>query len=207
MNVQPVQQPIRPSRVWYLVAGALVVGAVVWLAAGDETVEIPSFRLSVAPVGGGQELTVRPYEGSSLYTSGSYSGRAVGTVQVDQPGRYLLRTEGEPQVVQAHVAVGEEIGSNLDLRAIPPRAAGAVRGVVLAVVASRSAASRPAGDRRRWPPGANKRRSRRAGLLIPAGAMSFATGTASGGPSTSPIAEPKGSTLCERHAGWSSIGR
>jgi hypothetical protein len=134
MSVQPVQQPIRPARVWYLVAGALMVGAVVWLvagvvlglgsfvrqvdrfqrvpipgqgevrfdepgrytvyyegpAAGDETVAIPSFRLSVVPVGGGQELTVRPYEEASLYTSGNHSGRAVGTVQIDQPGKYLL---------------------------------------------------------------------------------------------------------------------
>jgi hypothetical protein len=240
MSVQPVQQPIRPARVWYLVAGALMVGAVVWLvagvvlglgsfvrqvdrfqrvpipgqgevrfdepgrytvyyegpAAGDETVAIPSFRLSVVPVGGGQELTVRPYEEASLYTSGNHSGRAVGTVQIDQPGKYLLRTEGEPQVIQAHVAVGEEIGSNLGLRAIP---------IVLLLLfggqcwrwSSRSADSRHAGDRRRWPPEA-KGRCRRAGWLIPAGAMSFATGTASGGPSTSPIAEPKGSTLCER---------
>jgi hypothetical protein len=178
MSVQPVQQPIRPARVWYLVAGALMVGAVVWLvagvvlglgsfvrqvdrfqrvpipgqgevsfdepgrytvyyegpAAGDETVAIPSFRLSVVPVGGGQELTVRPYEGASLYTSGNHSGRAVGTVQIDQPGKYLLRTEGEPQVVQAHVAVGEEIGSNLGLRAIPIVLLLLFGGAVLAVV-------------------------------------------------------------------------
>jgi Protein of unknown function (DUF2510) len=178
MSVQPVQQPIRPARVWYLVAGALMVGAVVWLvagvvlglgsfvrqvdrfqrvpipgqgevrfdepgrytvyyegpAAGDETVAIPSFRLSVVPVGGGQELTVRPYEGASLYTSGNHSGRAVGTVQIDQPGKYLLRTEGEPQVIQAHVAVGEEIGSNLGLRAIPIVLLLLFGGAVLAVV-------------------------------------------------------------------------
>jgi hypothetical protein len=40
---------------------------------------LPSFRMSLAPVGGGQEVTVRPYESASLYTSGSYSGRAIGT--------------------------------------------------------------------------------------------------------------------------------
>ena len=45
--------------------------------------------------GGAQEVTVSPYEGSSLDTSGSYSGRAVGTVQIDQPGRLLLRTDGQ----------------------------------------------------------------------------------------------------------------
>jgi Protein of unknown function (DUF2510) len=40
-------------------------------------------------------------------------------VQIDRPGRFLVRTGGEPQVVQAHVAVGEEIGGNLGLRTIP----------------------------------------------------------------------------------------
>lgn len=176
--MQPVQQAIRPSRVWYLVAGALVVGAVVWLvagvvlglgsfvrqiegfqrvpipgqgeisfeepggytvyyegpAAGDETVAIPSFRLSLAPVGGGQEVEVRPYEGASLYTSGSYSGRAVGTVQIDQPGRFLLRADGEPQVVQAHVAVGEEIGRSLGFQVIPIALLLLFGAMVLAVV-------------------------------------------------------------------------
>jgi hypothetical protein len=84
-------------------------------------------------------------------TPRSYPGRAVGTVQVGQAGSYLLRTEGAPQVVPAHVAVGEEVGSNLGLRAIP---------IVLLLLfggqswrwSSRSAASRHAGDRRRWPP-------------------------------------------------------
>jgi hypothetical protein len=178
MSVQPVQQPIRPSRLWYLVAGALAAGAVVWLVAGfvlglgsfvrqvegfqrvpipgqgeisleepgphtvyyegpgagDEAVVIPSFRLSVVPVDGGQELTVSPYEGASVYTSGSYSGRAVGTVQVDRPGRFLLRAEGEPQVVQAHVAVGQEIGGFGLLRAIPIVLLLLFGGMVLAVV-------------------------------------------------------------------------
>jgi hypothetical protein len=209
MSMQPVQQPIRPSRVWYVVAGVLAMGAVVWLvagvvlglgsfvrqvegfqrvpvpgqgevsfeqpggytvyyqgpAAGDETVAIPSFRLSLAPVGGGQELTVSPYEGASLYTSGSYSGRAVGTVQVDRPGRFLLRADGEPQVVQAHVAVGQEIGGFGLLRAVP---------IVLLLLFGgwswrwwwRCAASRHARRGRPWPPGA-KGRSRRAGWLIP----------------------------------------
>jgi hypothetical protein len=74
---------------------------------------LPSFRISLAPVGGGQEVTVRPYESASLYTSGSYSGRAIGTFQIDQPGRFLPQTDGEPQAVPAHVAVGQEIGGSL----------------------------------------------------------------------------------------------
>ena len=74
---------------------------------------LPSLRMSLAPVGEGQEVTVRPYEGASLYASGSYSGRAIGTFQIDQPGRFLLQTAGEPEAVPAHVAVGQEIGGSL----------------------------------------------------------------------------------------------
>jgi hypothetical protein len=80
---------------------------------------LPSLRMSLAPVGEGQEVTVRPYEGASLYASGSYSGRAIGTFQIDQPGRFLLQTAGEPEAVPAHVAVGQEIGGSLALRAMP----------------------------------------------------------------------------------------
>jgi Protein of unknown function (DUF2510) len=144
------RQPIRPSRVWYWVAGAALVGSVAWVGLGmslgfaslarhveglqrvpipgqaevsfdkpggytvyfegmgaaDEQVTIPSFNLSLTSVGGGEEVPIRLYADSETYSIGGRSGRAVGTFQINKPGRFLLRTDGEPQAIQGSVAVG-----------------------------------------------------------------------------------------------------
>jgi hypothetical protein len=79
------------------------------LGAADERVTIPSFDVSLAPVGGGQEVPVHLYGGSATYSVGAHSGRAVGTFRIDRPGRLLIRTNGNPEGVAAHVAVGSSI--------------------------------------------------------------------------------------------------
>jgi Protein of unknown function (DUF2510) len=153
MTGPPGRQSTGPSRVWYWVAGAAVVAAVVWLGVGiflgirafsrqvegfqrvpipgqaelrldepggytvyyeglgaaDEQVTIPSFSVSVTPVGRDQEIPIRPYGGSSTYTVGGQSGRAVGTFRIDAPGAYLVRTDGDT-AGQPQVAIGASIG-------------------------------------------------------------------------------------------------
>jgi hypothetical protein len=185
-------RPIRPSRWWYWVAGAALLGSVVWLAlgfvfwfrstsrevealqrvpipgqaemrldeaggytvyfegmgAGDETATVPAFNLSITPVGGGDEVPVRPSEGSELYNMAGHSGRAVGTFRIEEPGRFLVRTAGGPQAVQADVAVGQGTGGE-NVRTLFLTLPGVLvlflGGVVLAVVvaARRSRARRP----------------------------------------------------------------
>jgi hypothetical protein len=76
------------------------------MGAADEQVTIPSFNVSLASVGGGEEVPIRLYADSETYSIGGRSGRAVGTFQIEEPGRFLLRTDGEPQAIQANVAVG-----------------------------------------------------------------------------------------------------
>ena len=49
------------------------------LGAADQQVAIPSLSVSLAPVGGGEEVPVSPYGGSATYSVGGRSGRAVGT--------------------------------------------------------------------------------------------------------------------------------
>jgi hypothetical protein len=44
---------------------------------------------------------------------GKLLGARHWTFQIDQPGRFLPQTDGEPQAVPAHVAVGQEIGGSL----------------------------------------------------------------------------------------------
>jgi len=113
-------QAIRPSRLWYWVAGAAAVGAVVWLGLGlvlgflsmdrqvegfqrvpipgqaevsfaepggytlyfegvgasDEQATIPPFDVSLASVGGGEEVLIRPYGGSVSYSFAGHEGQA-----------------------------------------------------------------------------------------------------------------------------------
>jgi hypothetical protein len=77
--------------------------------AADEQPAIPPFRVSLASVGG-EEVSIRDYGGSQTYDLGAHSGRAVATFRIEEPGRFLLRTEGEPQDVEANVAVGRSVG-------------------------------------------------------------------------------------------------
>jgi len=83
------------------------------LGASDEQVTIPSFNVSVTSVGSGEEVPIRDFEGSTIYDFAGHSGRALGTFRIEEPGRFLLRTEGESQGGQANVAVGPNIGSGI----------------------------------------------------------------------------------------------
>ena len=195
-------QPVRPARLWYWVAGAAVVAAVVWLALGlflgfrslsrqvegfqrvpipgqaevslaerggytvyfeglgasDEQVPIPPFRFSLTTVDG-EEVPVRAYGGSATYGFGGHSGRAVATFQIEEPGRFLLQTEGESQDVEANLAVGRSVGPAIFGTVTQPIVgalvlllAGAVLAVVVAVRRNRArrmlpaAAAQPAGS-------------------------------------------------------------
>jgi hypothetical protein len=198
--------PIRPSRLWYWVAGAALLGSVVWLAlgfgfwfrsmiqqvekfqrvpipgraevtldaargytlyyegmgAGEETTSIPAFHISVTPVGGGEQVQIRPYGSDELYNLAGLSGRAVGTFRIEEPGRFLVQTEGDPQSVQANVAIGPGIGGEIArtvLLTVPVVLVLSLGGVLLAVVVAvrRGQARRrlqPAGPAGAWAQGA-----------------------------------------------------
>ena len=184
-------QPIRPARLWYWVAGAAVVAAVIWLALGlflgfrslsrqvegfqrvpipgqaavslaepggytvyfeglgasDEQVPIPPYRLLLT-TGTGEEVPVRPEGGSATYGFGGHSGRAVATFSIEEPGRFLLQTEGESQGGEANLAVGRSVGPAILRTVTQPivgalvlSLAGAVVGVVVAVRRNRARGS------------------------------------------------------------------
>jgi uncharacterized protein DUF2510 len=105
--------------------------------AGDEQPTIPSFSVSLASVGDGEEVSIRDYGGSQTYDLGGHSGRALATFRIEEPGRFLLRAEGEPQDVEANVAVGRSVGPGI-FRTVIPAFAGSLilvlGGAVLAVV-------------------------------------------------------------------------
>jgi hypothetical protein len=82
------------------------------LGASDDQVALPPFRFSLATVGG-EGVTLRPYGGSATYGLAGHSGRAVATFQIEEPGRFLLQTAGEPQGGQASLAVGRSVGPGI----------------------------------------------------------------------------------------------
>jgi hypothetical protein len=83
------------------------------LGASDEQVTIPSFNVSLKSVGSGEEVPIRDFVGSTTYDFAGHAGRALGTFRIEEPGRFLLQTEGESQGGQANVAVGPSIGSDI----------------------------------------------------------------------------------------------
>jgi hypothetical protein len=107
------------------------------LGASDEQATIPSFNVSLVPVGGGQEVSIRDYGGSATYDFAGHSGRALGTFRIEEPDRFLLQTEGEPRGAEANVAVGPSVGPAI-LRTVILTIAGTLilllAGAILAVV-------------------------------------------------------------------------
>jgi hypothetical protein len=118
--------------------------------AADEQPTIPRFRVSLASVGG-EEVSIRDFGGSQTYDLGGHSGRALATFRIEEPGRFLLRAEGEPQDVEANVAVGRSVGPGIFRTVIPTLAGtlilvlgGAVLAVVVAVRRNRARRLLPA---------------------------------------------------------------
>jgi hypothetical protein len=119
------------------------------LGATDEQMTVPSLSVSVAPVGGGEEVPVYPYSGASSYSVGGRSGRAVGTFRIDAPGRFLIRTQGDSEGVQARAAVGSSLAPVIGRaigRTIPAAllfVGGAALALVVAVRRSQARTPRP----------------------------------------------------------------
>jgi hypothetical protein len=136
-------QTSRPSRLWYWVAGAVMVAAAGWLVEGpgadDEQVTIPPFTVSLVSVDGDQDVPIRPYGSSLTYNVAGHAGRAVGTFRIDQPGRFVLQADSALEDAQADVAVGHSIGIGIDipgplLRTLPAAFLLLLGGAAVAVV-------------------------------------------------------------------------
>jgi Protein of unknown function (DUF2510) len=154
-NGAPVgARPIRPSQLWYWVAGAAIVAAVVCFVLGayfgfrsmsrqverfqrvpipgqaevafaepggytlyyegpgasNEQASFPRLDVKLAPVGRGELIPIREY-GTSVTYEFARSGRAVGAFRIEEPGRFLLQTEGDSRGGQANVAVGPSVAA------------------------------------------------------------------------------------------------
>ena len=77
-----------------------------------EGAAIPSFNVLLTAADGGEPVPLHPYGGSVTYSLGGHAGRAVGSFQIDRPGRFLLQTNGLLQG-PAQVAVGRSIGGDI----------------------------------------------------------------------------------------------
>lgn len=128
---------VRPGRVWYLVALAVLLVGVAWIVLGLISVshqvdsfprvplptggtvtldrsggyviyyegpgasrgKVPGFHVRISPAAPPAAVgSRRPYASSVTYSFGSHQGRAVLTLQVVHPGRFLVETAGAPAV-------------------------------------------------------------------------------------------------------------
>ena len=78
---------------------------------GAPEAAIPPFTATLVPVSGDGSIPVSDYGGSLTYDFSGHSGQAVGTFNIDAPGRFILQTESEVDgVSQATGAVGRSVG-------------------------------------------------------------------------------------------------
>lgn len=106
-----------------------------------EHVPLPSFNATLTSVSTGEQVSIRDYGAPTTYEFAGRSGLALGTFRIQEPGRFLLQTEGESHGGQANAAVGPGIGRLLFRGVIPSLAGGLILllagGIVALVVAVR----------------------------------------------------------------------
>ena len=136
-------QSIRPSRLWYWVAGVLLAGAVLTGQVKDfQRVEVPgraeltfaepggyvvylegaglsdasdtgTVHVQVEPTNGNQSVSLSNYQGDLSYSLAGYEGRAVASVQIGGAGTYVFTAGDATRPGVTHRAVGRSIGRGI----------------------------------------------------------------------------------------------
>jgi len=154
---------LRPGRVWYLAALAVLLAGTAWLVAGLISISsqvdafprvplpgggqvtldhsggyviyfeaagaatgarIPAFNVRIVPAAAPASVaSLKSYNGSVTYSFGSHQGRAVLTLQIARPGRFLVEPSGA-----ASIAGGSDLAFGSSL-------AGGIVGTVLISIA------------------------------------------------------------------------
>ena len=154
---------LRPGRLWYLAAVAVLLAGIGWLVAGlisissqvdtfprvplpdggqvtlnhsggyviyfeaagaESGARIPAFNVQIVPAAAPASVaSLKSYSGSMTYGFGAHQGRAVLTLQVAHPGRFLVEPSGA-----ASIAGGSDLAFGSSL-------AGGIAGTVLVTIA------------------------------------------------------------------------
>jgi uncharacterized protein DUF2510 len=126
----------RPGRYGLLYEGPGAAAAAV----------IPEFTVTLTAADGGA-VPIAPAEGFTTQSSGGHTGRAIGTVGIDRPGTFRLRTVGGRRADHADVAVGETgAGPFLfvaGFAAVFLFLGGTTLGIVMIMVRGRASLTRP----------------------------------------------------------------
>ena len=71
------------------------------------------FDVSLTPASGGGPVQLNEFKGSLTFDLSGHSGRAIKTVHVDKPGKFLLQTELIDPGGRAYVAVGRNFAGDI----------------------------------------------------------------------------------------------
>ncbi|HEX7276104.1 MAG TPA: hypothetical protein VF244_01905 [Acidimicrobiales bacterium] len=106
--------------------------------------DVPAGQAQLTPVAGGESLELESYDSELSYSMSGHSGVAVLTVDIEEPGTYLLESESDGS---GELAVGRSVGSKLVTTVVGGLALGALgvmSGIVILIVtAVRRRGARP----------------------------------------------------------------
>jgi len=168
---------VRPGRVWYLAALAVLLAGVAWMVLGLISVshqvdsfprvplpaggtvvldhsggyvvyyegpgasrgQVPRFHVRVSPAAPPAAVgTLRPYASSVTYSFGRHQGRAVLTLQVVHPRRFLVEPTGAPtEPGGSDLAFGSSIAGRVVGTVLPSSGLivlGIIGAIVLAII-------------------------------------------------------------------------
>jgi hypothetical protein len=114
--------------------------------AGAATGNVPAFDLTVTPVSAPATVqSLKPHSRSVTYSFGSREGRAVLTLEIGQPGSFLIKAPGAPAVAGGSwLAVGSSIAGSIVRIVVPGVVAmlAAVGGAIAVAIVRHSRAKR-----------------------------------------------------------------
>lgn len=106
--------------------------------------DIPTGQAQLTPVAGGESLDLDDYDSELTYEIGGHSGVAVLTVDIEEPGTYLLESESDGD---GELAVGRSVGTKLVTSIVGGLVLGGlgvvVGAVIIIVTAVRRRGARP----------------------------------------------------------------
>jgi len=98
---------------------------------GADSGEVPAGRVSLAPAGSDEPVTLETYDSELSYNDGDHAGYAILTFDIDTPGTYVVDSESDGD---GELAIGRSVGGKLVVTIVGALVIGGLGVVVGAVI-------------------------------------------------------------------------